>query len=50
LDAFLSNQVFGGEEGIKIDPDASDVAGFEQYIERYVKGIDIEKAAIKCLK
>ena len=50
LDVFLSGQVFGGEEGMKIDPDASDVAGFEQYIERYVKGIDIEKAAVECLK
>ena len=49
LDAFLSNQVFGGEEGIRMDPDASDVAGFEQYIERYIKGIDIEAAAIDCL-
>ena len=49
LDDFLSKQVFGGEEGIKMEPDASDVAGFEQYIERYVNGIEIEKAAIDCL-
>lgn len=50
LDNFLSDQVFGNEEGIRMDPDASDVAGFEQYIERYIKGIDIEKAAVECLK
>ena len=50
LESFLSDQVFGGEEGIRMDPDASDVAGFEQYIDRYVKGIDIEKAAVEYLK
>ena len=50
LESFLSDQVFGGEEGIKMDPVAEDVAGFEQYIERYVKGINIEKAAVECLK
>lgn len=50
LDAFLSNQVFGGEEGIKMDPDPSDVAGFEEYIKRYEAGIVIEKAAIDSLK
>jgi len=50
LDDFLKDQVFGGEEGIKMEPDARDVDGFNQYVERYVKGIEIEKAAIEALK
>jgi len=33
-----------------MEPDARDVDGFNQYVERYVKGIEIEKAAIEALK
>lgn len=46
LEAFLSNRVFAGLEGSTMDPDASDVAGFNEFMKRYTKGLAIERAAI----
>lgn len=43
---FLDRQVFKDAEGVKIDPDAADVQGFELFMERYVKGLAIEQAAV----
>ena len=50
LDAFLNRAVFEGEKGSRIEPDAKDVAGFDAFIERYTKGLAIERAAIDYLK
>ena len=50
LDAFLNRAVFAGEKGNRIEPDAKDVAGFDAFIERYTKGLAIERAAIDYLK
>lgn len=49
LDRYLADSVFGQDQGSKIDPDPTDVKGFEKYIERYSKGIEIEKAAVEHL-
>lgn len=49
LDAFLNRAVFAGEKGSRIEPDAADVAGFDTFIERYTKGLPIERAAIDFL-
>lgn len=49
LDAYLAEAVFGKEEGSRMDPDPSDVAGFEKFMERYVKGIEIERSAVENL-
>jgi len=49
LKDYLANKVFGGNKGIKMEPDAEDVEGFEVFIERYKKGICIEKAALEHL-
>lgn len=49
LDAFLNRAVFAGEKGSRIEPDAADVAGFDTFIERYTKGLQIERAAIDFL-
>lgn len=46
LSDYLSHKVFAGEESVRMAPDASDVAGFETFIERYKKGLAIERAAI----
>ena len=35
LDAFLDEQVFGGDAGIEIAPTAEEVEGFNTYIENY---------------
>lgn len=46
LSAYLNHKVFAGEESSRIEPDAKDVAGFEKFIERYKKGLAIERAAV----
>jgi len=46
LDAYLSNKVFAGESGTTIAPDQRDVNGFTAFMERYKKGLVIERAAV----
>ncbi len=46
LEAYLSNKVFAGEKGTTIAPDQKDVAGFMIFMERYKKGLVIERAAV----
>ena len=50
LEAYLRNRVFAGEQGATIAPDPGDVAGFTTFMERYKKGLIIEKAAIEALR
>jgi len=50
LDAFLEEKVFAGDTGISMDPDAKDVAGFDEFIKRYSAGLAIERAAVESLK
>ena len=46
----LENRVFVDAESISVDPDPADVAGFDTFIERYKKGLAIEKAAVEVLE
>jgi sugar (pentulose or hexulose) kinase len=50
LEAYLSNKVFSGESGTTIAPDQGDVDGFITFMERYKKGLAIERAAVDVLK
>ena len=50
LDDYLTNKVFAGQTGTKIEPDAKDVQGFNDFIKRYTKGLSIERAAVDNLK
>ena len=50
LEAYLSNQVFAGENGTTIAPDPRDVESFVAFMERYKKGLVIERAAVDALK
>jgi len=50
IQAYLSNKVFAGEGGSTIAPDQKDVDGFAVFMERYKKGIGIERAAVEGLK
>ncbi|MCC8140723.1 MAG: FGGY-family carbohydrate kinase [Lachnospiraceae bacterium] len=50
LEDYLQNKVFGGDEGVKMDPDPEDVKGFDAFISRYRAGFPIERAAIDSLK
>lgn len=49
LEEYLNRKVFAGKMGIKISPDPQDVAGFEKFMERYSKGLVIERAAVDFL-
>ena len=50
LAAYLSEKVFAGDEGTKIDPVAEDMEGFEKFIERFKAGLPVEQKAIECTK
>jgi sugar (pentulose or hexulose) kinase len=50
LEAYLSSKVFAGENSVTIAPDPKDVAGFAAFMERYQKGLGIERAAVEGLR
>jgi sugar (pentulose or hexulose) kinase len=50
LEAYLSDRVFAGQRGTTIAPDQKDVDGFLAFMERYEKGLAIERAAIDELR
>jgi sugar (pentulose or hexulose) kinase len=50
LETYLSNTVFAGEHGTTIAPDPADVDGFTTFMERYKKGLIIERAAVDALR
>ncbi len=50
FEAYLTNKVFAGEKGSTIAPDQKDVDGFAAFMERYKKGLPIERAAVEGLK
>ena len=49
LDAYLSEKVFAGKTGEEMQPKAEDVADFEQFISRYIKGLPMERAAVETM-
>ena len=50
LETYLSQKVFAGEQGVTVAPDPQDVAGFAAFMDRYKKGLVIEKTAVGALK
>lgn len=48
LESFLDNKVFAGNEGSTLNPDPKGVEGFNTFMERYKKGLSIERAAVEC--
>ena len=43
---WLDEDVFTGQQGETIEPDPEDVKGFDAYMEKYIRGLAIERAAI----
>ena len=43
---YLDNKVFAGNEGSTLDPDPAGVEGFNVFMERYMKGLEIERSAV----
>jgi sugar (pentulose or hexulose) kinase len=50
LEKFLSEKVFRGSAGIRIEPDQKDHEGFNAYMRRYIPGLAIERAAVDNLQ
>jgi sugar (pentulose or hexulose) kinase len=50
LETYLANKVFASETGTTIAPDQKDVAGFRAFMERYQRGLVIERAAVEGLR
>ena len=50
LEAYLSEKVFAGQHSATIAPDPGDVDGFTAFMERYKKGLVIERAAVDGLR
>lgn len=50
LETYLTNKVFAGEDGTTIAPNQADVDGFMAFMERYKKGLVIERTAVDALK
>jgi sugar (pentulose or hexulose) kinase len=50
LEAYLAEKVFPSEMGSTIAPDPGDVASFAAFMQRYKKGLIIERTAVKALK
>lgn len=46
LEEYLSKKVFVDDDGTTVLPNSQDVEGFEQFMERYKKGLLIERAAV----
>jgi sugar (pentulose or hexulose) kinase len=50
LEDYLAGQVFAGQAGTTIAPNAADAAGFAAFMRRYKQGLVIEQAAVDGLK
>lgn len=46
LEDFLDTKVFAGNQGSTLNPDSEGVEGFNMFMERYMKGLPIERAAV----
>ena len=49
LGDYLSNVIFAGNKGSRMEPADADIAGFEAFMDKYRKGLAIEKAAVEKL-
>jgi sugar (pentulose or hexulose) kinase len=50
LSDYLDTSVFEGVELVTVEPDADDAAGFDAFMERYVAGLAVERAAVDALR
>ncbi len=49
LEEYLTTRVFAGGAADTVDPDPTDVAGFASFMDRYRRGVAIERAAVEAL-
>ena len=46
LEDFLARKVFAGTPGTVLEPEEADVAGFKAYLNRFLAGLPVERAAV----
>lgn len=49
LDEYLKERVFAGRTAVCAEPDARDVAGFDRFLEAYLRCLPVERAAVDAL-
>lgn len=49
LEAYLAQKVFMEQKVNKVEPNTEDISGFETFMKRYRRGLDIERVAITSL-
>ena len=49
LENFLADDVFADAPGTKLEPLTADIMGFRDYLRRFLKGLEVEKAAVETL-
>lgn len=49
LEAYLQNKVFASADRVRLEPNESDQNGFSAYMQRYINGLAIERAATEHL-
>ena len=50
LEKFLSEKVFAGKAGVKMEPEKKDVESFKKFMELYAAGLNVERSAVENLK
>jgi len=50
LEDYLSKKVFANENSITIHPNQDDIDGFEAFMQRYKKGLVIERTAVEAMR
>ncbi|MDR3276835.1 MAG: FGGY-family carbohydrate kinase [Treponema sp.] len=49
LETYLTEKVFAGNGGLRVDPDPADAAGFRAFMKRYKAGLAVERSAVEHL-
>jgi sugar (pentulose or hexulose) kinase len=49
LEAYLADKVFAGQKAITLAPEPRDVEGFAAFMQRYKRGLAIERAAVEAM-
>jgi sugar (pentulose or hexulose) kinase len=44
---YLTNEVFADAELAEVKPDPVDVAGFDSFVQRYIKALPVQRAAVE---
>jgi sugar (pentulose or hexulose) kinase len=50
LEDFLSQKVSRGQQSVRVEPDPKDLDGFDAFMQRYTRGLVIERAAVDHLE